>query len=347
MEAAGLGVFLRAEGSQLTLCPRSGPKAALVGPRLHPGDHVQRHAGEVWSLPRPPFSHSFFLSVTWAVLGRLEAQLKPTVVAWVPPPKPGLLVSEAKCGAVNAGRARDLRRRTACGLLRGPRAVWCTCSSQGSPQLGAGRQGRCSSQLPRWASGASSPAAPGEAGRGAGLPDNGVTCFLLPTWSSHVGACVVRMSGFPDVSGLGKSQNSEYIRDGGVWGGGFLLTCPRAFFPSQVGTLGRPLGVTQCKTCPAGTGGSRRGRAEGVAAAIPLQVTRRTARLVAEWQCVGFCHGVLNTDNMSIVGLTIDYGPFGFLDRWASRCPSGPPGRPTSVQASQGTGHHRPAWLLL
>ncbi|EDO26233.1 predicted protein, partial [Nematostella vectensis] len=40
----------------------------------------------------------------------------------------------------------------------------------------------------------------------------------------------------------------------------------------------------------------------------------KTARLVAQWQCVGFCHGVLNTDNMSIVGLTIDYGPFGFMD---------------------------------
>ncbi|KAF7462459.1 hypothetical protein GHT09_012482 [Marmota monax] len=46
------------------------------------------------------------------------------------------------------------------------------------------------------------------------------------------------------------------------------------------------------------------------------EVIRRTARMVAEWQCVGFCHGVLNTDNMSIVGLTIDYGPFGFLDRY-------------------------------
>jgi len=44
------------------------------------------------------------------------------------------------------------------------------------------------------------------------------------------------------------------------------------------------------------------------------EVVRRTARLVAEWQAVGFCHGVLNTDNMSILGLTIDYGPFGFLD---------------------------------
>jgi uncharacterized protein YdiU (UPF0061 family) len=43
-------------------------------------------------------------------------------------------------------------------------------------------------------------------------------------------------------------------------------------------------------------------------------LARRTARLVAQWQGVGFCHGVLNTDNMSILGLTIDYGPFGFMD---------------------------------
>ncbi|XP_052806192.1 protein adenylyltransferase SelO, mitochondrial-like [Mya arenaria] len=46
------------------------------------------------------------------------------------------------------------------------------------------------------------------------------------------------------------------------------------------------------------------------------EVVRRTARLVADWQCVGWCHGVLNTDNMSIMGITIDYGPFGFLDRY-------------------------------
>lgn len=43
-------------------------------------------------------------------------------------------------------------------------------------------------------------------------------------------------------------------------------------------------------------------------------VTLRTADLVAHWQAVGFCHGVMNTDNMSIAGLTIDYGPYGFLD---------------------------------
>ncbi len=43
-------------------------------------------------------------------------------------------------------------------------------------------------------------------------------------------------------------------------------------------------------------------------------VTERTAHMVAKWQAVGFCHGVMNTDNMSILGLTIDYGPFQFLD---------------------------------
>ncbi len=43
-------------------------------------------------------------------------------------------------------------------------------------------------------------------------------------------------------------------------------------------------------------------------------VVQRTARLMAHWQAVGFAHGVMNTDNMSILGETFDYGPFGFLD---------------------------------
>ncbi|KAG5830445.1 hypothetical protein ANANG_G00310700 [Anguilla anguilla] len=51
-------------------------------------------------------------------------------------------------------------------------------------------------------------------------------------------------------------------------------------------------------------------------AAFFREVTVRTAKLVAQWQCVGFCHGVLNTDNLSIVGVTLDYGPFGFMDRF-------------------------------
>jgi uncharacterized protein YdiU (UPF0061 family) len=44
------------------------------------------------------------------------------------------------------------------------------------------------------------------------------------------------------------------------------------------------------------------------------QVCERTARMVAHWMRVGFVHGVMNTDNMSILGLTIDYGPYGWID---------------------------------
>ncbi len=48
---------------------------------------------------------------------------------------------------------------------------------------------------------------------------------------------------------------------------------------------------------------------------LQLAVTR-TAELMAQWQAVGFCHGVMNTDNMSLLGLTLDYGPFQFLDAY-------------------------------
>jgi uncharacterized protein YdiU (UPF0061 family) len=50
--------------------------------------------------------------------------------------------------------------------------------------------------------------------------------------------------------------------------------------------------------------------------ALLAAVTARTAEMVAHWQAVGFCHGVMNTDNMSILGLTIDYGPFQFMDAY-------------------------------
>lgn len=49
-------------------------------------------------------------------------------------------------------------------------------------------------------------------------------------------------------------------------------------------------------------------------AALLGAVTQRTAALLAQWQALGFMHGVMNTDNMSILGLTIDYGPFQFMD---------------------------------
>lgn len=58
--------------------------------------------------------------------------------------------------------------------------------------------------------------------------------------------------------------------------------------------------------------------AENPYAELLRQVIERTARLVAQWQLVGFTHGVLNSDNMSMLGLTIDYGPYGFLDTYQS-----------------------------
>lgn len=50
--------------------------------------------------------------------------------------------------------------------------------------------------------------------------------------------------------------------------------------------------------------------------ALLSEITRRTATLAAQWQAAGFMHGVLNTDNMSILGITLDYGPFGFMEAY-------------------------------
>jgi hypothetical protein len=58
-----------------------------------------------------------------------------------------------------------------------------------------------------------------------------------------------------------------------------------------------------------GEGPTRYGRWVG-------EVAAHTGRLIAAWQAVGFAHGVMNSDNMSILGLTLDYGPFGFLDAY-------------------------------
>jgi len=46
------------------------------------------------------------------------------------------------------------------------------------------------------------------------------------------------------------------------------------------------------------------------------EVIKRTAGLIAFWQAYGFAHGVMNTDNMSVLGLTFDYGPFGFVEEF-------------------------------
>ena len=59
--------------------------------------------------------------------------------------------------------------------------------------------------------------------------------------------------------------------------------------------------------------------AENPALAMLHQVLQRTAEMVARWQAYGFCHGVMNTDNMSILGITFDFGPYAFLDAFDAR----------------------------
>lgn len=58
------------------------------------------------------------------------------------------------------------------------------------------------------------------------------------------------------------------------------------------------------------------GSAPGRYTAFVREVAKRNADMVAKWQGVGFVHGVMNTDNFSILGLTIDYGPYGYLDSY-------------------------------
>ena len=58
------------------------------------------------------------------------------------------------------------------------------------------------------------------------------------------------------------------------------------------------------------------GQGEALYAEWFAQVCERTATMIAHWMRVGFVHGVMNTDNMSILGLTIDYGPYGWVDNY-------------------------------
>ena len=66
----------------------------------------------------------------------------------------------------------------------------------------------------------------------------------------------------------------------------------------------------ECRDASAGEAGGE----HAVLLRFLRKVVARSARMVADWQTAGFCHGVMNTDNMSITGLTLDYGPYGFMD---------------------------------
>ncbi|KAJ7727308.1 hypothetical protein DFH07DRAFT_871592 [Mycena maculata] len=97
-----------------------------------------------------------------------------------------------------------------------------------------------------------------------------------------------------------QAANWDALRTLGVWVAGNVLRLPEAV-PAE------------------GEDSVADGKAKGKhpapwGKALVLEVARRNARMVAGWQAYGFMHGVINTDNVSILGLTIDYGPYAFQD---------------------------------
>ncbi|KAJ6531706.1 hypothetical protein B0H19DRAFT_1188115 [Mycena capillaripes] len=87
----------------------------------------------------------------------------------------------------------------------------------------------------------------------------------------------------------------DALRTLGIWVAGNVLKLPEVAVPAE----GEE--TENSKAAPWGK-------------ALVLEVARRNARMVAGWQAYGFMHGVINTDNVSILGLTIDYGPYAFMD---------------------------------
>ncbi len=82
----------------------------------------------------------------------------------------------------------------------------------------------------------------------------------------------------------------------------------RVHYPGIAGTSGSP-SATSPEDALVPTSKAQR-------AAFFVELCRRTATTIAQWMAVGFVHGVMNTDNLSILGLTIDYGPYGWLDHY-------------------------------
>ncbi|KAJ7158837.1 hypothetical protein C8R46DRAFT_1110498 [Mycena filopes] len=83
----------------------------------------------------------------------------------------------------------------------------------------------------------------------------------------------------------------DALRTLGIWVAGSVLKLPEVVVDEQKESQAKPWGKS-----------------------LVLEVARRNARMVAGWQAYGFMHGVINTDNVSILGLTIDYGPYAFMD---------------------------------
>jgi serine/tyrosine/threonine adenylyltransferase len=94
--------------------------------------------------------------------------------------------------------------------------------------------------------------------------------------------------------------------------GNFELPASR----NDIALLNKLIDFTIRRDFPELASGNADGEPEAVRAQWFAAVCERTARTIAHWMRVGFVHGVMNTDNMSILGLTIDYGPYGWIDNF-------------------------------
>jgi uncharacterized protein YdiU (UPF0061 family) len=92
--------------------------------------------------------------------------------------------------------------------------------------------------------------------------------------------------------------------------GNFELPASRG----DVALLGQLIDFTIARDFPELPAGRGEGDRETLYGDWFAMICERTARMVAHWMRVGFVHGVMNTDNMSVLGLTIDYGPYGWID---------------------------------
>jgi len=139
-----------------------------------------------------------------------------------------------------------------------------------------------------------------------------------PVVREYLGSEAMAALGIPTTRALAAISTGEQVQRNAPEPGGILVRVAQSHV--RIGTfefiarqndrdaLEALLAYVQQRHCP--TGGS-----EGIDALRWFEsVIDATASLVAQWMQVGFIHGVMNTDNVSVVGETLDYGPFGMLD---------------------------------
>ena len=142
-----------------------------------------------------------------------------------------------------------------------------------------------------------------------------------PVVREYLGCEAMAALGIPSTRALAAVSSGEAVERNGSEPGGIL--CRVATSHVRVGTFeyfarsGRSDEVCQLADHVIARNYPELREADHPYLALLEAVIKRTAGLVSAWMQVGFIHGVMNTDNTSIVGETIDFGPFGFLDEFA------------------------------